>query len=195
MFNFGRIASCFLSAAFLASCSTSGSAPAFLGAPMARSTTTTPNIFSEFVNVHFHNTTGRTLVVRTYWSYPILPDWILAEEKCVDPRQDWSSQIGFTYPNGQVEVRALEFDHNFCSGKVALVARLHFLDIQFHNDQATIASEVTIKETGKDIYRYLCGRQTDPKVGEKRCNLLHLTHHPGAARREAEGGPLVEGRR
>lgn len=98
----------------------------------------------------------------------------------MDPHGNWSSHIGFTYPHGQVEIRALEFDGNFCSGKVALIARLHFLDIQFHNDQATIASEVTTKETAKNIYRYLCGRQTDPNVGEKKCNELHLTHHPDA---------------
>lgn len=191
MFNFGRTASCFLSAALLASCSTSGSAPVFLGAPMAHSTATTPNIFAEYVKVHFHNTTGRTLVVRTYWSYPVLPDWYLADEKCVDPRGDWSSQIGFTYPNGQVAVRALEFDGNFCSGKVALTARLNFLDLKFRNDEATITSDVRVKETAKEIHRYLCGQQTDPKVGEETCHLLRLTHNPPPARRSAKTGPLA----
>lgn len=178
MFNFGRATAYFFAAALLASCSPSGSAPPLSSGPMGGSTTIAPNIFSEFVKIHFHNTTARTLVVRTFWSYPVLPNWLPADEKCVDPHGDWSSRIGFTYPHGQVEIRAFEFDRNFCSGKVALVARLHFLNVQFNKDEATIASEVTAKETARDIHRYLCGRQTEPNVGERRCNELRLTHNP-----------------
>jgi hypothetical protein len=177
MFNLARAASYFFAMAFLASCSTSGSAPPLSGAPIAGSTTTSPNLLTDYVTIHFHNKTSHTLVARTYWTYPILPHWIKAAEKCVDPNKDWSSEIGFTYPHGQVQVRVLKFDDNFCSGKTARVGIIDFDHIQLYNERATITSEVSFVQTKEDYFE-LCGRQTDPNIEKRKCDRLIHLHNP-----------------
>lgn len=177
MFVLARSASFLFAAAFLASCSTSGSTPPLSAGPTAGSTTKGPDLFADYVKIHFHNRTSHTLVVSTWWSYPILPRFFKADEKCVDPNADWSSEIGFTYPHGQVEVRALKFDHNFCSGKEGYAGAIFFEHIKLEQDRATIDSDVAFRETRKENYFELCGRQTKPTVEGRKCDKLVYRHH------------------
>ncbi len=178
MFNLARAVSYLFAIVFLASCSTSGSAPPLSGGPITGSTTTRPNIFSDYVTIHFHNKTSHTMVARTYWTYPILPRWFMAAEKCVDPNKDWSSEIGFTYPHGRVEVRVLKFAGNFCSGKDAFVGVIFFDHIKLDQERATITSEVSFLQTKAEDYFELCGRQTDPTIGRRECDRLTHVHSP-----------------
>lgn len=178
MFNLARAASYLFAIAFLASCSTGGSAPPLSGGPLGGSATVKPKIFSDYVKIHFHNKTSHTLVVSTLWSYKILPHYYKADEKCVDPNADWSSEIGFTYPNGQVEVRVKKFDGNLCSGKEAYVAAIFFDKIKLDKERATIDSSVAFLQTRNENYYDLCGRQTEPTVGARKCDKLTFRHNP-----------------
>jgi len=123
---------------------------------------------SAYVKVHFHNGWDVRVTARTEWSYFILPIYFLAEERCVLPNQDWTSEIGFQYPNGEVAITA---DRDNCSGhKDTHERNLVFSSIQYtHADpeRATITSDV------RDDRRYgfsLCGRQTYPIVEDLRCD-------------------------
>lgn len=123
---------------------------------------------SAYVKVHFHNGWDVRVTARTEWSYFILPTYFLAEERCVLPNQDWTSEIGFQYPNGEVAITA---DRDNCIGHRDTHERvLVFSSIQYtHADpqRATLTSDV------KDDRRFgftLCGRQTYPIMGELTCD-------------------------
>ena len=123
---------------------------------------------SAYVKVHFHNGWDVRVTARTEWSYLWLPTFFLAKEHCVLPNQDWTSEIGFQLPDGEVAITA---DRDNCIGHKDTHERvLVFRSITFtHADpeRATITSDV------KDDRKFgfsLCGRQTYPITGDLKCD-------------------------
>ncbi len=120
---------------------------------------------AAFVKVKFHNNWGQKLTAQTLYSYPILPTYFVVQQQCVEPNSDWTSEIGFQYPDGQVAVKVLNDNcvHNPSSPK----GTIYFTSIQFSHadpERATITSDVT-----PNFVLKLCGRQTDPIRGKLEC--------------------------
>lgn len=156
----------------LSACSSAppGSSPPLPPASRSASATRVRPDFNDsaYVKIHFHNGWGVRVTARTEWSYFIFPAYFLAEEQCVLPNQDWASEIGFQYPNGEVAITA---DRDNCTGHKDTHERaLVFSSIEYTHanpERATITSDV------RDDKRYgfsLCGRQTYPIMGEIRCD-------------------------
>jgi hypothetical protein len=137
-----------------------GSPP--LRRPVAGSTTTKPNYFADVVKIDFHNNTGLKLKARTLFSYPILPGWHESREQCVDPHGDWTSSIGFKYPDGQVGIMVVNDD---CGQPRGPRGGIFFKSIQFSDERATITGQVD----SFFAHLLLCGRQTDPISGKREC--------------------------
>jgi hypothetical protein len=132
------------------------------GHPVAGSTAARPNYFPDVVKIAFHNNTGLKLKVRTLYSYPILPSWHLSEERCVDPHGDWTSSIGFKYPDGQVRIEVVNDD---CGLPRSPRGAIFFKHIDLSRERATITSHVD----GFFSHLLFCGRQTEPINGKREC--------------------------
>lgn|GEM_PF-3506132 len=156
----------------LSACSSApqgNSSPLPLAGSSANATRVRPHFNdAAYVKVHFHNGWDVRITARTEWSYVIFPIYFLAEERCVLPNQEWTSEIGFQYPNGEVAVTA---DRDNCVGHKNTHDRgLVFSSIQYtHADpaRATITTDV------RDDRRFgfsLCGRQTYPTMGVLTCD-------------------------
>jgi len=144
------------------------------GAALAGSTAARPNLFADYVKVIFRNKSGYTLSVATLYSYPIIP-FLPADHQCVKPGQDWTSEIGFEYTDGQVGVRAaLTRNPDDCLGRDRFSAFIDFKQIQFYQERATITSQLEYNDKAGDYE--LCGRQTHPNSEKRVCALVK--HEP-----------------
>lgn len=123
---------------------------------------------AAYVKVHFHNGWDTRVTARTEWSYPILPTYFLAEERCVLPNHDWTSEIGFQYPSGEVAILA---DRDNCTGHKDTHERvLVFSSIQYtHADPARATLTSDVRNDARFGFS-LCGRQTYPNMGELKCD-------------------------
>lgn len=141
---------------------------------MAASTAATPNAFADYVKIIFHNKSGYTLQAGTFYAYPITP-FIPADSACVKPGQDWTSEIGFQYPDGQVGISAaLTRNPGECLGRDRFFAFIDFRQIQFYQERATITSQIEYNDKAGDYE--LCGRQTHPNSEKRVCALVK--HEP-----------------
>jgi hypothetical protein len=146
-----------------------GSAPS--GAAVVGSTAARPNVFADYVKIIFHNKSGYTLSVATLYSYPFIPTFLPAGNKCVKPGQDWTSEIGFEYADGQVGIRAaLTRNPDDCLGRDRFFAFIDFKQIQFYQERATITGQIEYNDKAGDYE--LCGRQTYPNSEKRVCALV-----------------------
>ncbi len=160
-----------VSAIALSSCasSTGNGSPSLMpgsplsGGPIAGANTPGRGFFATYVKVDFHNATRHKLNVITAYSYPIIPGWVTYEKQCVHPNSDWTSTMGFDFPDPQVRIVVHNDDcHRF---QPIGSGQLSFKDIQFSEDRATITSQVT-QEVGPLDF---CARQSHPTNGKREC--------------------------
>lgn len=141
---------------------------------MAGSNTARPNLFADYVKIIFRNKSGYTLSVATLYSYPVIP-FLPAQSKCVKPGQDWTSEIGFEYSDGQVGIRAaLTRNPEDCLGRDRFSGFIGFKQIQFYQERATITSQIEYNNKAGDYE--LCGRQTHPNIENRVCAVVK--HEP-----------------
>jgi hypothetical protein len=165
MLNSPRVAAALLAAIFLASCSSSGSAPPISNVPVGAAASSRPNLFSDYITIRFHNKSQYAMQVTTYWSYPLFPHWTKSSVGCVLFDEDWQSEIGFTYPDGQVKM-LVERHGDSCNLKgTPFSAVLHFKSIDFSKERATISSEADWDRDSSEF----CGRQTYPDIDKREC--------------------------
>lgn len=145
----------------------------FLRGPLAGSTVRRPNLFADYVKIVFHNKSGYTLDVNTFYAYPITP-FLPAASACVKPGQNWTSEIGFEYSDGQVGIRAaLTRNPSYCLGRDRFFGFVGFEKIQFSQERATITGQIEFNDKAGDYE--LCGRQTFPNSEKKTCAVVkHL---------------------
>lgn len=158
---------------------TGSGSPLLPGSPRASAATAGarvagPNLFADYVKVVFHNRSGYTLSVGTFFAYPVTP-FLPADSKCVKPGEDWTSEIGFQYPDGQVGVRAaLTRNPGECLGRDRFSAFIGLSQIQFYQERATVDAKMEYNEKAGDYE--LCGRQTHPNSDKRVCALVK--HQP-----------------
>lgn len=159
-----RAASPLFAAVLLASCSALSPAPPLSSSPTVGSNAARPaGFFATYVKVNFHNATPYKLNVITAYSYPIIPGWVTYEKHCVHPNTDWTSEMGFDFPDPQVLIAVHNDD---CRLRQPIGSgRLTFKDIAFFEDRATITSQVTYEAGPLDF----CARQTHPINGKREC--------------------------
>lgn len=124
---------------------------------------------AAYVKIHFHNDWYEKLTVETKWSYPLLPHFYLAEQQCLFPNTDWTSEIGFQFPDGQVLIKTLR-DNCDNRREKPLTRVIAFEKIQFtHADpeRATITADVKAVQGSGTV---LCGRQSFPIQGDLKCD-------------------------
>ena len=123
---------------------------------------------AAYVKVTFRNNWLEKVTVKTTYSYPIFPYYFVVQQRCVDPNQEWTSEIGFQYPDGQV---GIELVRDNCENRANPSRRNIFFDrIQYtHADpqRATIASTA---EEDRVTGLKLCGHQTYPVKGSRECD-------------------------
>ncbi len=120
------------------------------------------------MKIHFRNEWDEKITVETKWSYPFLPHFFLAEQQCIFPNSDWTSDIGFQFSDGQALVKVL-VDNCDPRRQKPLVRVLAFEKIQYTHDpeRATIAAYVKPVQGSGAV---LCGRQIFPVEEKLRCN-------------------------
>jgi hypothetical protein len=174
MLNVARVALGLFAAIFLASCSIPSSTPPLSSGPAGLNAARPNHRFADYVKVIFHNKSGYTLSVGTFYAYPIIP-FLPADNKCVKPGQDWTSEIGFDYPDAEVGIRAaLTRNPDDCQGRDRFFAFIGFTQIQFYQERATITGQIEYNNKAADYE--LCGRQTQPNNEKRVCALV--THEP-----------------
>ena len=131
----------------------------------AKSAGTRSGYFPAIARIAFHNNWDK-VTVKTFYSYPILPTWHLAQEQCVYAGTDWKTSIGFKYPDGQVRIVVL---NDGCTHPRPSDprGRLDFKNIQYTHDpeEATIASNI---EPSNFSIKF-CGHQDHPIKGNHEC--------------------------